>query len=183
MSYSQQEYDMVRRQTMQIESEKRALLRFLLVVVTGLLGVAVVLLVITYQLYRRNQGAVKAAEMKAEAAEARTRQIERELREKTTQLETITNTAVKRQEQVEALKLRILSPSPSPTEVSEFARLVYDLPGHSIEVPKAPPGALFQRIYRYRTGNQTQTFVLVRGQVNGKFLIYSNLIETSAPQQ
>jgi hypothetical protein len=35
MMYSQQEYDMVRRQTMQIEAEKRALLKWVLIVVSA----------------------------------------------------------------------------------------------------------------------------------------------------
>ena len=38
MMYSQQEYDMVRRQTMQIEAEKRALLKWVLIVVSLLLA-------------------------------------------------------------------------------------------------------------------------------------------------
>src|SRR5262245_65596228 len=54
MMYSQQEYDMVRRQTMQIEAEKRALLRWVLIAVSLLLALSVIL---TGWMFRSYSGA------------------------------------------------------------------------------------------------------------------------------
>jgi hypothetical protein len=177
----QQELEMVRRQTIQIESEKRALLRLLLLIVSLLLLVALALLGFTYRSYRQSSGVVRAAELKAEAAESKFQQCDRELQEKKAQLEQSAQTVAQQQERVEALKNRVLSQGVSQGEVAEFARLVYLSPRRSVEVPRLPPNALFQRIWRFRAPDQTQVYVLVGGQVDGKPVIYSNLIGTSAP--
>jgi len=173
---------MVRRQAIQIEAEKRALIRLLLIIVSCILGVTLVVLGRVYQLYSQSGSVVRAAETKADAAVAQSQQCDRELKDKTTQLERITNTAKQKQERNEALVQRALQGA-SQTELAEFARAVYDLPGRSVEVPRIPPSSLFQRIYRYKSGEQTQTFVLVGGQVDGKWMIYSNLIATNPPKQ
>jgi outer membrane murein-binding lipoprotein Lpp len=174
--YSQQEYEMVRRQTIQIESEKRALLRLLLLIVTVLLIVALVLLGFTYTLYRSHSNSVKDAESRAESLAAKLQQTEQELQDKTRQLEQSASEAARRQERIAALIPRVLSQTPASAEVAEFARAVYESPGRRTDVPRLPPNMLFQRLWRYRAEGTTQTFILVGGQVDGEWVIYSNLI-------
>src|SRR5262245_65650502 len=78
MMYSQQEYDMVRRQTMQIEAEKRALLKWVLIVVSLLLAGSVVLTGWMFRRYSLADDLIKSADERKAAAENQLRQISRE---------------------------------------------------------------------------------------------------------
>ena len=182
MSYSQQEYEMVRRQTIQMESEKRAWLRILLLFVSLLLAGAVVMLGVTYRLYRRGAEVIAAAESRAGASNTQLQQCQRELAEQKAQLDKGSSLAAQRQERAAALLPKVLSQTASQSEVAELARIIYLLPGRSVEVPRPAPNDLFTRLWRFRSPDQVQTFVLVGGQAEGKWLIYSNLIGTAAPQ-
>jgi uncharacterized membrane protein len=77
--YSQQEYDMVRRQTMQIEAEKRAVLRLALIVVTVLLAITLLALGWMYRRYSSADNEIKTAESKAADFEDRLQKTSREL--------------------------------------------------------------------------------------------------------
>jgi hypothetical protein len=178
--YSQQEYEMVRRQTIQMESEKRAWLRLLLILVTLLLAIALVLLGITYRLYRGNINAAAASESKAAELESQLKQTNQELQEKKSQLERMTNAATQQQEQVAALLPKVLVSTPNSAEVADFAHAVYNLPGRSVTAPKFPPDPLFQRLWRFRDGGKTYIYSFARGQVDGQWIIYVNLTGISA---
>jgi hypothetical protein len=53
--------------------------------------------------------------------------------------------------------------------------MLYTLPDHQIEVDRKPPDSIF-RNWRTKTGDLTSTYALVGGFVDGKWIIYSNLI-------
>jgi uncharacterized SAM-binding protein YcdF (DUF218 family) len=173
--YSQQEYEMVRRQTIQMETEKRALLRILLILMTLLLIGALVALVVTYRLYRGHINAADAAEARVVTLESQLKQTSQELQAKKTELEKLTNTATQRQAQVAALLPKVLTSTPNSAEVAEFAHAVYNSPGRSVNAPKLPPDPLFQRFWRFRNGNKTEVYSFARGQVDGQWIIYANL--------
>lgn len=178
--YSQQEYEMVRRQTIQIETEKRALLRLLLILMTFLFVAALVALGVTYRLYRGHINAADAAEAKVAALESQLKQTSQELQEKKTELAKISNTATQRQAQVAALLPKVLTLTPNSAEVAEFARAVYNSPGRSVIAPKLPPDPLFQRFWRFRNEGKTEVYGLMRGQVDGQWIIYANLTGITA---
>src|SRR5260221_12470826 len=87
MMYSQQEYDMVRRQTMQIEAEKRALLRWALIAVTVLFAASLVLSGLMYQRYSSAESTIQAAQTRATSAETQLQQARKERDDKIAQLE------------------------------------------------------------------------------------------------
>ena len=78
MMYSQQEYDMVRRQTMQIEAEKRALLRWVLIVVSLLLAGSVILTGWMFRQYSDSEDQIRNANDRKASAENELRQVTRE---------------------------------------------------------------------------------------------------------
>ena len=173
--YSQQEYEMVRRQTIQMETEKRALLRFSLIIMTLLLIAALVLLALTYRLYRGHINDADAAEAKVAALESQLKQTNQELQEKKTELAKLTNVTTQRQEQVTSLLPKVLTSTPNPTEVAEFAHAVFNSTGRSVNAPKMPPDPLFQRFWRFHNEGKVEVYSLARGQIDGQWVIYVNL--------
>lgn len=179
--YSQQEYETVRRQTMQIEAEKRALLRFLCLVLTGLLVGALVFAVLMWGLYRRNINIADEAQARVAELEQQLSQTNSELQAKTAALDRITNAARQQQQRVTELIPRILSGNAGSGEVGEFAHLVYESPGRRVDVPRIPPNDLFTRFFRHRVDNQTRKYVLIAGEISGQWVIYANLVSDNAP--
>ena len=181
--YSQQEYETVRRQTMQIEAEKRALLRFLCFVLGFLSVGALVLAVMAWGLYRRNVNVADEATARAATLQQELDQTKATLQTKTAELDQIRNSARQQQQRLTELIPRALSSGAGAGEIGEFASLVYEAPGRRVAVPRLPPNNLFTRFYRHRVEGKVRKFVLVAGEVDGQWVIYSNLVSSNAPLQ
>lgn len=180
--YSQQEYEMVRRQTMQIEAEKRALLRWGLMVVSGALALCLLLLGWMYQQYSSADGKVEAAEARATKAEADLKKVSQELAEKKAILDKQAVTAAQQNSTINNLVPRAVSGLAGDGELAVLAHAIYDSrPNHVIELPRIPPDNILRR-YRIRTGNEVRSYIMIAGQVDGKWLLYSNLVSKGAPQ-
>jgi hypothetical protein len=179
--YSQQEYETVRRQTMQIEAEKRALLRFMVWVLAGLLVGSLILAGFAFGLYRRNLGIADDATTRASTLQQQLDQTTRALQDKTTQLEKITNTAKQQQQSIQTAIPRIIGRTASAAEIGEFAHNVYESPGRRVEVPRVPPNDLFTRFFRYRVNDKLKKYQLVAGEIDGQWVIYSNLVSNNVP--
>ena len=175
MMYSQQEYDMMRRQTLQIEAEKRSLLRTLLTGVAVALTITLILLGYLFRRYSQSTTLINNAEAKAAAAEAQLQSCSSELNEKRGILEAQAKRAEQRSETISRLIPRVMSKNASDAEIGQLANAVYELPGHSVVLPSIPPDRLLRR-YRHRTGNQVSAYILVAGIVDGKWTLYSNLV-------
>lgn len=182
MMYSQQEYDMVRRQTMQIEAEKRALLRWALMVVSGAFALSLLLLGWMYQQYSTADGKVEAAETRATKAESDLKKVSQELAEKKAILDKQAVTAAQQNTTINSLIPKAVSGLAGDGELAALAHAIYDSrPNHVIELPRIPPDKILRR-YRFRVGNEVRSYVLIAGLVDGKWLLYSNLVGKGAPQ-
>jgi hypothetical protein len=173
--YSQQEYDMMRRQTLQIEAEKRSLLRTLLTGVAVALTITLILLGYLFRRYSQSNTLISSAENKAAAAEAQFQTCSTELQEKRGILDAQAKRAEQRTEAISRLIPRVMSKTASDVEIGQFANAVYELPSHSVVLPSIPPDSLLRR-YRHRSGNQVSAYILVAGIVDGKWTLYSNLV-------
>lgn len=180
MTFSQQEIEMVRRQTIQIETEKRALIRFLLMVTSIALLVTLIALGIVSYLFINGKSTVEEAKVKVAALESKLDQNTKELQDKTAQLEKRAQVAAQHKARFDELIAKAMNQTASYTEVGELAKEIYESPQKVVEVQRVPPNSLF-KYYKYRTNNQIQTYALVPGQVGGKYLIYSNLTAISTP--
>jgi len=173
--YSQQEYDMMRRQTLQIEAEKRAMFRTLLMGVSILLALSLLSLGYIFLRYSQSSSLISAAEARASLAEAQYQKANQELQDKRAQLESISQRAAQRNEKINSLLPAVMRKGASDGEIAALAHAIYESPGHVIELPGIPPDSILRR-YRYRSGGEVRAYVLVAGNVNGKWLLYSNLV-------
>lgn len=174
--YSQQEYDMVRRQTMQIEAEKRALLRWTLIVVTILFAFALVLSGLMYQRYSSAEGRIEAADLRASTAETKLKEVSKELADKKAILEANSAAAAKQNSTIETVVPKMISRTASDAEISELAHAIYSQPGHVISLPSIPPNEVL-RSYRYRGDGRPLKYTIVPGMIDNKWVIYSLLVK------
>ena len=167
---------MVRRQTMQIEAEKRALLRYTLIVAGLLLAASLAALGWVYQRYSSGERRVETAQQRASALEAELTRMRVELREKTTILEKIAAERAKADQTINMLVPKVLNKSAADAEVAELAHAIFQLPGHSVTLPSIPPDNILRR-YRLRKDDRPYSYILVAGLVDGKWVLYSNLVK------
>ena len=175
MMYSQQEYDMMRRQTLQIESEKRTLLRTVLIIVTVLLVISLLVLGFFFRHYSVSSDLIGSADARAAANEAQYQACSKELSEKKAILDAQSGEAAKQDQLVNDIMPRVLRNQSSDAEIARFSHAIFAQPGHMVALPSIPPDRLFSRRFRYRTGGQLLTYVLVPGLVDGQWVLYSNL--------
>jgi hypothetical protein len=175
MMYSQQEYDMMRRQTLQVEAEKRAIFKTLLTGVSIILALSLLILGYLYRQYSQSSSLISAAEARAALAESQFQQANQELQDKRAQLEGIAQREAQRNEKINTLVPAVMRKGASDSEIASLAHAIYETPGRVIELPGIPPDSILRR-YRYRSGGEVRAYVLVAGNVNGKWLLYSNLV-------
>ncbi|HKX31887.1 MAG TPA: hypothetical protein VJ302_29645 [Blastocatellia bacterium] len=178
MMYSQQEYDMVRRQTMQIEAEKRAVLRFALIVVTVLFASSLLAMGWMYRRYSSADSEVRTAESKVEQLESTLQETRRDLAEKKATLEKYSVEASKQSSVIESVVPTMLSKSARESELADLAHAIFQQPGHVITLPSIPPDNVLRR-YKVRIDNRVNNYILVAGLVDGKWVLYSNLVRNN----
>ncbi len=176
MMYSQQEYDMVRRQTMQIEAEKRALLRLALIAVSVLFAGSLLLMAWMYRRYSSADSQIKSADAKATIAERQLQQVTRELAEKKEILEANSATTSRQNAVIDLVVPKMLTRSARDSELGELAHAIYQQPGHSIKLPSIPPDSVLRR-YRVRVDGRPHSYIMVAGLIDGKWVLYSNLVK------
>src|SRR5262245_51826291 len=176
MMYSQQEYDMVRRQTMQIEAEKRALLRWVLIVVSLLLAGSLVLTGLMFRRYSVTEDLIRGADERKLFAENQLRQVSRELAEKKAILEKSAASVAQRNAVIDSIAPRMLAENATDAELTDLARAINETPDHVIELPSIPPDKVLRR-YRTRVDGQPRAYVLIAGEIDGKWRLYSVLVK------
>ncbi|HEU0172690.1 MAG TPA: hypothetical protein VFV58_00380 [Blastocatellia bacterium] len=176
MMYSQQEYDMVRRQTMQIEAEKRALLKWVLIVVSLLLAGSVILTGWMFRRYSVSEDLIRNADERRVSAENQFRQVSRELAEKKAIEEKNAATVAQRNAVIDSTVPKMLAKTASDDELTNLARAIYETPERVIDLPGIPPDNVLRR-YRTRVDGQPRAYILVAGDIDGKWKLYSILVK------
>lgn len=176
MMYSQQEYDMVRRQTMQIEAEKRALLRWVLIVVSLLLAGSVILTGWMFRRYSVAEDLIRNADERKVSAENQLRQVTRERDELKAIQERSAATVAKRNALIEATVPKMMAKTASDDELADLARAINETPQQVIELPGIPPDNVLRR-YRTRVDGQPRAYVLIAGEIDGKWRLYSVMVK------
>ncbi len=175
ITYNQSDVDTIRNQVEQTEAAKRRWLMLVLFAITAMFVGAIILLLTSYALYsssevNKNRLAEETAGLKTEADE---------YRQKLTALTAIQEKASKDSSEAQAKLERLipvaLNPNASGREIGIFAQTVYTLPYSRIEVEQKPPDKLF-RNWKSDGNTGTEIYTLVGGQVDGKWVIYSNLV-------
>lgn len=161
---------------MQIEAEKRALLRWTLIVVTILFAFSLVLSGLMYQRYSSAEGRIEAADTRATTAEARLKEVSKELADKKAILEANSAAAAKQNSIIETIVPKMVNRTASDAELSELAHAVYNQPGHVVPLPSIPPNEVL-RSYRYRGDGRPLKYTIVPGMIDNKWVIYSLLVK------
>jgi Tfp pilus assembly protein PilO len=176
MMYSQQEYDMVRRQTMQIEAEKRALLRWVLIVVSLLLAGSVILTGWMFRRYSVAEDLIRSADERKAFAENQLRQVTRERDELKAIQQKSAAAVAQRNAVIDSIVPKMLAKMASDDEIAELARAINETPEQVIELPSIPPDKVLRR-YRTRVDGQPRAYILVAGEIDGKWRLYSVLVK------
>ncbi|MGH9839652.1 MAG: hypothetical protein ACREEM_12800 [Blastocatellia bacterium] len=161
---------------MQIEAEKRALLRWALIAATVLLAGALVLTAWMYSRYSSADGEIGDAQTRAAAAESKLQQVSKELAEKKAILEKNSASLSKQNATIQSMVPKMLSRTARDPELAELASAIYQQPGHVIELPSIPPDIVL-RSYRYRMDGRPHKYTLVAGLLDGKWYLYSVLVK------
>lgn len=177
MMYSQQEYDMVRRQTMQIEAEKRALLRWVLIIVTLLLAGSLILTGWMFRRYSVAEDLIRTADERRGSAEIQLRQVSRELTEKKAILEKSAAAVVQRNAVIDSTVPKMLDKTATDDELAELARAINETPEHVIDLPSAPPDKVLVGRHKARIDGQPRAYILVAGDIDGKWRLHSILVK------
>ncbi len=173
---------MVRRQTIQIEQEKRAALRWILFVTLGLAAALAVAALWLFTQYATADSKIESAEARAVKAETDFKKVSTELAEKKALLDKQAATAAQQNQTITSIVPKAMSSTATDFELATLAHAIYDSrPNHVIELPRIPPDSILRR-YRFRVGEEVLTYVFVAGQLNDKWVLYSNLVGKGIPQ-
>jgi hypothetical protein len=176
MKYSQQEYDMVRRQTMQIEAEKRALLRWVLIIVSLLLTGSVILTSWMFRRYSVAEDLIRSADERKAFAENQLREVSRERDELKAIQQKSAAAVAQRNAVIDSIVPKMLAENATDAELTELARAINETPEQVIELPSIPPDKVLRR-YRTRVDGQPRAYILVAGEIDGKWRLYSVLVK------
>ena len=181
VNYRQSDVDTIREQIEQTEATKRRLLLLILIVAIAALAGAIVLLSTSYALYSSSQSSKKKLEQEHAELKSRADQTQQQLDAKTAKETSDAQTRAEAQTRLDKLLPAVLNDRAGGGDVASFARMIYNLPNRRIELERKPPDKLF-RNWRVTTGSTTETYTLVGGFVDGKWVVYSNLVARSSAQ-
>jgi cell division protein FtsB len=175
VSYNQSDVDNIRGQIEQTESAKRRWLFLALIITIAALIGAIVLLSTNYALYSSSESEKKRLVQENAALKQRADQTQQQLDAKMAKETSEAQTRAEAQAKMDKLLPAVLNDNVSGGEVASFARMVYNLPGRRVELERKPPDKLF-RNWKVNNGRETEVYTLVGGLVDGKWVVYSNLV-------
>jgi outer membrane murein-binding lipoprotein Lpp len=175
VTYTQRDVDAIREQIEQAEAAKRYWLVLVLIVTVAALIGAIVLLLTSYGLYSRSTAEKNRLAEENTALKSRTERLQQELDAIRAQQEKEAQLRAEMEAKLNKLRASALSSIANSREMGEFARMVYNLPQSRLELTQKPPDHIF-RNWKVQSGSTTEVYTLVGGFVDGKWVIYSNLI-------
>jgi cell division protein FtsB len=175
VSYTQRDVDTIREQIEQTESNKRRWLVLALIVALVALAGAIVLLSTNYALYSSSESGKKKLAEENAALKQRADQTQQQLDTKMAKDNAEAQARAEAQAKLDKLLPAILNDSAGGSEVANFARMVYHMPGGRVELERKPPDKLF-RNWRISKGDDVEVYTLVGGLVDGKWVVYSCLV-------
>lgn len=175
INYTQGDVDTIREQIEQTESAKRHWLVLAFVIALAVLAASIALLSTNYALYSSSQKDKKNLVEENTALKARVDQTQQQLDGKTAQEAKDAQARAEAESRLSKLMPAVLSGKASGGEMASFARMVYYVPNSRVELGERPPNELF-RNWKVTTGSTTEVFTMTGGFVDGKWVVYSNLI-------
>jgi cell division protein FtsB len=175
VSYTQSDVDTIREQIEQNESAKRRWLFLALVIAVAALVGVIILVSSSYALYSQSESDKRRLSDENAALKATGDQCQQQLKGATAAQEREAQARNEAQARLGTLMPAVLRSSASDADTAAFAHMVASLPYSRVEVEQKPPDKLF-RNWRYKSDAGLETYTLVGGFVDGKWIIHSNLV-------
>jgi cell division protein FtsB len=175
INYSQRDVETIREQIEQTESSKRrALLWALALCIAALVG-SIAWLSTNYALYSSSEAAKAKLTQENTALRLRADQTQQQLDMANAALAMHSQHKADAQAKLDKLLPGVLRGNASPGEMASFAQMVHTEASGRLELDQKPPDKLF-RNWRATGGESPGTYALVGGFVDGKWVVYSNLV-------
>jgi cell division protein FtsB len=175
INYSQGDVDSIREQIEQTESAKRHWLVLAFIIALAVLAASIALLSTNYALYSSSEKDKKNLVEENAALKARVDKTQQQLDGKTAQETKDAQARAEAESRLSKLMPVVLGEKAGGGEMASFARMVYYVPNSRVELSERPPNELF-RNWKVTTGSTTEVFTMTGGFVDGKWVVYSNLI-------
>lgn len=173
--YGQSDIDTIRDQIEQTESAKRHWLFLALIISIAALVGSIVLLSTNYALYSKSESDKKKLAQENATLKSHADETQQQLDAKNAQDAKDAEARAEAQTKLQPLIPAVLQGNASPAQITSFARMVHALPAGRVELDTKPPDKLF-RNWKASVGSTTEIYALVGGFVDGKWVVYSNLI-------
>ena len=173
--YGQSDVDTIREQIEQTEAMKRRWLFLAMIISIAALVGAIVLLSTNYALYSSSESDKKTLIQENSGLKTKVDQTQQQLDAKTAQDTKQAEARAEAQTKLQTVLPAILGGGAGPGDMANFARMVSALPGGKVELDSKPPDKLF-RNWKVTKGATTEIYTLVGGFVDGKWVVYSNLV-------
>lgn len=175
ITYGQRDVDAIREQIEETEaSKRRGLLWALGLSIAGLVG-AIVLFTTSYALYSSSESDKRKLTEENTALRLRADQTQQQLDLANATLAKHSQHKAEAQANLERILPGVLRGNASPGEMASFAQMVHSEASGRLELDQRPPDKLF-RNWRSSGGESPGTYALVGGFVDGKWVVYSNLV-------
>jgi hypothetical protein len=174
VSYTQSDVDTIREHIEQDQAAKRRMLVIAFAVSTAGLVVAVLVLSTCYSLYAKGRGTIDSLTSENGSLKSKADECNRQLAEIKAKEAAV---AASRAEAESRLSGAIPAAFGGSGEgkVASLAQMIYELPDHSVQTSEKPPDNIFHN-WKVKTDSGQDTYTLVGGFVDGKWVIYSGLI-------
>ena len=146
-----------------------------MIIAVGALVGAVVLLSTSYALYASSESDKKRLTDENAALKSNADNCQQQLKAATAAQEREAQARAEAQSRLDTLLPAVINSRASESDTAAFARMVSQLPFSRVEIDAKPPDKLF-RNWRAQAGPATETYTLVGGFVDGKWVIHSNLV-------
>jgi hypothetical protein len=175
VNYTQRDVDAIREQVEQGQAAKRRLIVLALMVTLAALVGAVILLSTSYGLYSKSNSDRQKLTDETAGLKSLAEKCEQQLAAKKAQEDKANQARAEAQAKMDKVLPEVLRAAANPRDGAALAQMIYNLPQHMIETDRKPPDSLFHN-WRVTSGATTETYTLVGGFVDGKWVIYSNLV-------
>ena len=175
VNYTQSDVDTIREQIVQDQTAKRRFLLLVLAVTAAALAGAVILLSTSYALYASSESDKQELIDENASLKSSLSDCQQRLDAKNAQEASQAQARADAQSILSTLIPAVLRDGASGSDIARFAQMVYNLPQGRLELDRKPPDKLF-RNWRVSTDSATEVYTLVGGFVDGKWVVYSNMV-------
>lgn len=175
ITYGQRDVDAIRQQIEETEASKRRGLLWALGISIAALAGSIALLTTSYALYSSSESDKQKLTEENASLRLRADQTQQQLDVATATLAEHSQKKADAQIKLEKILPGVLKGIASPGEMASFAQMVHNEASGRLELDQRPPDKLF-RNWRSTGGESPGTYALVGGFVDGKWVVYSNLV-------